>query len=89
MEREARDEAARDQDRQIQGFSANLGAYSAVNLGLFTIDLATSGGPWFYWPLLGWGVGVVAHGINVFGPAGVAKLRDARKVHRVIEQEAR
>ena len=89
MDREARDEAARDQDRQIQGFYANLGAYSAVNLGLFTIDLATSGGPWFYWPLLGWGVGVVAHGVNVFGAAGVAKLRATRPVRRVTEQQVR
>ena len=88
MDREARDEAARERDRQIQGFYANLGAYSAVNLGLFAIDLATAGGPWFYWPLLGWGVGVVAHGINVF-VAGASRHRAARKTRRLVEQESR
>jgi len=34
------------------------------------IDLLTGGGWWFYWPLLGWGVGTAAHGFAVFGIGG-------------------
>ena len=47
------------------GFRIHLGVYAAVQLLLFTIWATTSHGggvvPWFLYPLLGWGIGVVAH----------------------------
>jgi len=33
---------------------------------LFAIDWLTGGGWWFYWPMLGWGVGLAIHGMSVF-----------------------
>lgn len=47
-------------------FRAHAIPYAIVNLGLFGIWLATSldaGGthPWFLYPLLGWGLGLLAH----------------------------
>lgn len=89
MDRQTRYDEARERVEQIKGFYANLGAYSAVNLGLFTIDLATDGGPWFYWPLLGWGLGLFAHWVNVFGVDGIFKTWEERKIRELMEQEAR
>jgi hypothetical protein len=43
--------------------------YVAVMIVLFIIDMLTGKGLWFYWPLLGWGIAVVAHALKVFGIA--------------------
>jgi 2TM domain len=38
---------------------------------LFFIDFLTPGGWWFYWALLGWGIGILAHALSVFGITGL------------------
>jgi hypothetical protein len=50
-----------------RGFATHLGVYAMVNFLLFAIDVSTSPGKmWFYWPLLGWGAGILAHGFLVY-----------------------
>jgi 2TM domain len=49
------------------GFKIHFAAYVAVNLLLIIINLLTT--PhllWFYWPLIGWGIGLIAHGAAVY-----------------------
>ena len=45
-----------------------------VNIGLFVINALTGGLAggvwWFYWPLIGWGLGLGAHALGVFGFGG-------------------
>ena len=41
--------------------------YVLVNVMLFVIDLATGNGWWFFWPLLGWGIGLGFQAVSVFG----------------------
>lgn len=49
------------------GFYIHLGAYILVNGMMVAVDLMTSPGTyWFMWPLIGWGVGVLFHGLSVF-----------------------
>jgi len=58
---------AKKRVEEIKGFYGNLAAYILVNIFLIILNLATS--PkylWFFWPLLGWGIGVVFHGLSVF-----------------------
>jgi hypothetical protein len=44
---------------EIKGFYGNLIAYTVVNIGFLTINLLTSPSHlWFFWSLLGWGIGV-------------------------------
>jgi len=50
----------------VRAFYIVLAVYVIVNVGLFTIDMLTSGGPWFFWPLGGWGIGMIAFGLAVF-----------------------
>jgi hypothetical protein len=58
------------------GFTIHLAAYLAVNALLVFINLNTSSARlWFYWPLLGWGVGLLAHAFAVFA---LPRMRDAR-----------
>ncbi len=62
--------------RELRDFQAHLTAYLLVNLALFLINVATPGSWWFYWPLLGWGAGVLAHAAHVYtvrvSPEGAA-----------------
>jgi 2TM domain len=54
----------------LKGFYTHATAYVLVNIGLFVINLLTGGGWWFYWPLLGWGIGLGIHALSVFGFRG-------------------
>jgi uncharacterized integral membrane protein len=54
--------------RRVKGFYAHLVSYILVNLLLFLINIMTTPDIlWFYWPLFGWGIGIVMHGLFVFG----------------------
>jgi len=49
------------------GFYIHIVTFIVVNIVLIVINVVTS--PeyfWFIWPLLGWGIGLVFHGLNVF-----------------------
>jgi hypothetical protein len=63
--------------------------YVAVNSALFGVWWFTgSGYPWFVWPMLGWGVGLVGHAISlVIGPDSPRERRAiARELHRLRTQ---
>jgi hypothetical protein len=44
----------------IKAFYIHASTFVLVNIGLFVINLLTGGGWWFYWPLIGWGIGLGA-----------------------------
>jgi hypothetical protein len=47
---------------QNPGFRLHLIIYVAVNVLLLVVNLLTSPDKlWFYWPLLGWGIGLAGH----------------------------
>ena len=49
------------------GFRRHAMIYALVNAGLISLNLTTS--PeyfWAGWPLFGWGIGLVAHGLGVY-----------------------
>lgn len=53
--------------RDLKGFYTHLISYLTIMGGLVLIDLLTSPGTfWAVWPMLGWGIGVLVHGVNVF-----------------------
>jgi hypothetical protein len=61
--------AAVKRAEELQGYYTHLLVYLVVNAGLFTINLLTrdgGGGWWFYWPLAGWGIGLVIHTLVTF-----------------------
>ncbi|MFI4950355.1 MAG: 2TM domain-containing protein [Caulobacterales bacterium] len=79
---ELRRQAERRADVKL-GFQTHLLAYVVVNAGLVAINLVTSPGYfWAIWPIIGWGLGVLAHGIAVFHFGG-----DLRE--RAVETELR
>lgn len=60
-EREAR------QIRRRRAFVLHAAVWACVNAMLVVIWAITGGGhPWFLYPLLGWGIGIAAHGASVY-----------------------
>ena len=48
-------------------FRSHLMAYVIVNAGLVMINLITSDDYfWAIWPMMGWGIGLAAHGMTVY-----------------------
>jgi hypothetical protein len=60
--------SAKKRAEELQGFYIHLFVYAAVNAGLFAINALTRDGGawWFYWPLLGWGIGLTIHALVTF-----------------------
>ena len=57
--------------RRKAGLYIHATVYVAVNVLLITINLSTATGHlWFKWPLLGWGIGLLAHAAAAFSLAG-------------------
>lgn len=50
---------------QDQGFRYHFLAYLVVNGILLVVNLMHPEHLWFFWPLLGWGIGLAAHGYAV------------------------
>lgn len=67
---------------EVREFFEHLAAYVCVNTGLFFLDLLLGSGWWFYWPLLGWGVGLGIHGLVVF-----TRGRITRYAERLVQLE--
>ena len=71
------------------GFYIHFSVYVGVNVLLFFVWWFTRGDtsvpnasfPWFIFPLVGWGIGVLAHYLAVFHRTGVTD--------RMVEQEYR
>jgi len=58
---------ARRQVERKLGFYIHLSVYLAVNSGLIMLNvLLASAKPWAVFPLLGWGIGLLFHGLAVF-----------------------
>lgn len=95
MEKEYQNEEryfkARKQVENIKGFYGNLASYIVVNIGFLILNLITSPNHlWFYWPMLGWGIGVIFHAIKVFNYMPfLGKEWEERKIREYIEKERR
>lgn len=74
---------------EIKGFYGNLASYILVNIGLLVLNLLTS--PeylWFFWPLFGWGIGVLIHGLVVFNALPfLGKDWEEQKIKEFMEKD--
>jgi hypothetical protein len=65
-ERLAYDQAVREV-RAMRGFYVHFLIFAAVMLLLLAINALTGGVWWVQWPLLGWGIAIIAHRAAVSG----------------------
>ena len=59
---------AKKRVEEKKGFFSHLAVYIVVNIILILVWAFASGGgfPWFIFPLCGWGIGLLFHGLGVF-----------------------
>jgi hypothetical protein len=85
-------ELAEERARQLSQFVGSLLTYLLVNLGLYFIDRKFTGGTWYYWVLLGWGIGLAFQLRQVFFPERSLehrKLRELRRAEKLQRRAAR
>ena len=67
-----------------RAFILHLAIYMAANLFLIVIWAVTGAGfPWFVFPLFGWGIGIVAHGVTALlltDPQDIVLEREQRRL---------
>ncbi len=94
------DSKYREAKRRVKAkkdFYSHLGSYLVMSGFFFLLNAVTSFGHWwFYWPMLGWGLAVMFHYVDVFGIPGVAPMNEEweereieREVRRLEESESR
>lgn len=88
MNEEEKYRRAKERVEQLKGFYIHLFFYIIINAGLFLINLIFSRDQWwFYWPLLGWGIGIAAHALAVFGLGGfLSKEWEERQIKKIMDK---
>ncbi|KMQ63972.1 histidine kinase [Chryseobacterium sp. BLS98] len=78
-------EKARKRVKELKSFYANLISYCTVIPFLTIINLITSPKDlWFYFPMLGWGIGLISHAFRVFG---VGESWKERKIREIMDKQ--
>jgi hypothetical protein len=81
---------ARKRVEDLKGFYIHVSMYLIVNIGLIVINLLTTDNWWFYWPLIGWGIGLAAHAFAVFVEGSrFARNWEDRKLRQVMREQDR
>jgi 2TM domain len=83
--------AAKSRVAQLRGFYVHLTTFIVVNAFLLVLNLLTDADNlWFYWVLLGWGIGLVAHALQVYGSFTIfGKDWEERKVQEYLKRDER
>jgi hypothetical protein len=80
--------AAKKRVKELKDFYAHVSIFFIVNAFLFILDVMDGGVTWFYWPLLGWGIGVVIHAWSVFFEQGFwGKDWEERKIREYMGEK--
>lgn len=80
---------AKKKAREIRSFYYNLMCYCIVIPTLIFINLYfTPEHIWFYWSMLGWGIGLFFHGMGAFGWSPfLGKDWEEKKLKQFMEEE--
>ena len=88
IEKNPRYEEARAHVREVRAFYTHALTYVLVIGFLATLNLVKSPERlWFLWAAFGWGIGLVAHGMNTFAFRGFLGSRwEERKIREYLER---
>ena len=80
--------AAKRRVAALKGFYIHLTAFVLVNIGLTAINIGTGSEWWVQWVWLGWGIGIIAHALAVFGRgSNIVSDWEKRKVRQLLEKK--
>ena len=89
-EEQQRYQRAHARVQALKGFYIHAIAFVMVNIALFALNASVGGGWWFYWPLIGWGIGFGVHALAVFGFSGGGPWGqdwEERKMREMMDKE--
>jgi len=88
MDKEKKYEKAKERVKEIKDFYGHLLVYIVVNIGIFIINYIVSPGAyWFYWVLIGWGIGLIVHWVQVFGVSRLLGEKwEEKKIKEIMEE---
>ncbi|KIA84621.1 histidine kinase [Kaistella solincola] len=78
-------ERAAKRVKELKGFYGNLLSYCLVIPFLIFVNLYTA--PqyhWFWWPVLGWGIGLTSHALQVFG---IGRNWEEKQIQKILDKE--
>lgn len=80
---------AKKRVKEIKGFYGHLASFILVILFLAFLNFRFSPKHiWFYWPMLGWGIGLFFHAVAVFNFIPFfGKEWEQNKIKQIIEKE--
>lgn len=79
---------AKKRVERLKGFYIHLSVYILVNIMLFIINLLSDAGNWwFLYPLGGWGIGLLIHGITTFTYGNFGADWEERKIKEYMEKD--
>jgi 2TM domain len=83
---DARMAGARKHIKELKGFYGHAIVFAGVMTLLFVINLLTRGEWWVQWPLMGWGFGLLVHGVAVYFKASTPlKDWEDRKIKQLLD----
>ena len=86
------EEKLRQLARKRAKFYIHLSIYIVVNILVFSIwyiTLGPSGFPWFIFPLVGWGIAVLIHGVTTFYRKSLEDRMTERELSKLKAQESK
>jgi hypothetical protein len=80
---------ARRRVREIRGFYVHVAVFVTVNFLLHLINfVATPKVYWAFWPLVGWGIGLLAHGLAAYRwMPFLGKDWEERKIRELMDKD--
>lgn len=75
---------AKERVEKLKGFYGNLISYCCVIPILIIINMSTGGFQWFWFPMMGWGMGVSFHAFDTFG---YGKSWEDKKIKQILNKE--
>lgn len=71
-------------------FFEHVTIFGVMSVFFFLLNALTAfGNWWFYWPIFGWGIGVVFHYFEVFGFPGIPQMSEEWEEHQIREEMKR
>lgn len=81
---------AKEKVEAIKGFHSNLFSYCIIIPILAYINYRTTSFAWVLFPAVGWGIGLVAHWMNVYGYNPIlGKDWEERKIKEFMQNDER
>ncbi|WNM20330.1 2TM domain-containing protein [Flavobacterium capsici] len=75
---------AKERVEKLRGFYSNLISYCCVIPLLIFINLRTTSFQWFWFPMLGWGLGLTFHALETFG---FGKSWEEKKIQEIMNKD--